>query len=212
MKSAAPTDLQPVLTAGLAVLSLSLPDDAAPRLLAYLDTLAKWNAAYNLTAVRQPRDMVTRHLLDSLAVLPRVRGPLVDVGSGAGLPGVPLAIARPDIAVTLLDSNGKRTRFLRHVVRSLPLANATVAEARAEEHRPPAPYATVICRAVARLSDFLDLTRHLAAEDGQWLAMKGKLDPDELTEVPEDFRIVDAQPLTVPGLPEARHLVVVTRA
>lgn len=199
------------LEAGTAALGLKLDVTSIERLLAYLDELAKWNAAYNLTAVRQPLEMVTRHLLDSLVVLPLVRGPMLDVGSGAGLPGLPLAMVDAGLKVDVLDSNGKKARFLRHAVRALQLENVKVIDARAEAWRPEMPYACVISRAFARLPDFLALTAHLATNDGQWLAMKGKLDPQELAEVPEGFRIVDVKPLQVPGLPEARHLIVVAR-
>ncbi len=199
------------LESGLAALGLSLDVAAIDRLLAYLDELEKWNRAYNLTAVRQPLEMVTRHLLDSLAVLPRVRGPVLDVGSGAGLPGLPLAMACSGLNVDMLDSNGKKVRFLRHAVRTLQLENVKVIDARAQAWQPDVLYACVISRAFARLSDFLAQTAHLASADGQWLAMKGKLDAQELAEVPEGFRIVDVKPLQVPGLPEARHLIVATR-
>ncbi len=195
-----------------ALRSMGLAVELVDSLTSYLDELAKWNRAYNLTAVRQPVDMVTRHLLDSLVLLPHLRGPLLDVGSGAGLPGLPLAIARPEMSVTVLDSNGKKARFLRHVVRTLCLQNVEVIEARTEDWQPDVPYACVTSRAFARLSDFLRLTAHLAGEDGQWLAMKGKLDAQELTEVPKEFRIVDVKPLQVPGLPETRHLIVVSRS
>lgn len=199
------------LLAGLTALRLD-PALAAP-LLRYLGELVVWNKAYNLTAVRQPVDMVTRHLLDSLAVLPYIKdGSLLDVGSGAGLPAVPLAIARPGLRVTALDSGGKKTRFLRQVKRVLTLENLFVVEERAEAHRPPAPYTQVVSRAFGSLEDFLNQTRDLAAADGQWLAMKGKLAAPELTQVPAGFKIMDTPKLHVPGLAEERHLVIVGRA
>ncbi len=190
---------------------LGLGQDIAPALLAYLAELEKWNAAYNLTAIRDPREMVTRHLLDSLVMMPQVRGPLLDVGSGAGLPGIPLAIARPELAVTVLDSNGKKARFLRHAVRALKLGNVEVVEARVEDHRPDALYAAITSRAFASLKDFFKLTGHLLAPDGQWLAMKGKLDDSEKQDLPAGVGIVDIKTLKVPGLAEARHLVVAQR-
>ena len=201
--------LKAQLVAGLRTLNLDV-SLAAP-LLAYLAELEKWNAAYNLTAIRDPREMVTRHLLDSLVMVPQVRGPLLDVGSGAGLPGIPLAIARPELAVTVLDSNGKKARFLRHAARALKLGNVQVVEARVEDHRPAAPYAAITSRAFATLKDFFSLTRHLLAADGQWLAMKGKLDDSETHDLPAGVGIVDIKPLKVPGLAEARHLVVAAR-
>lgn len=197
------------LEAGLA--ALALPAPLSVPLLAYLAELEKWNAAYSLTAIRDPGEMVTRHLLDSLVLVPHVRGPLLDVGSGAGLPGIPLAIARPELAVTVLDSNGKKARFLRHAVRALKLANVTVVESRVEDYRPEAPFAVVTSRAFASLRDFFSLTGHLLAPDGQWLAMKGKLDDSELQDLPAGVGIVNIKPLKVPGLAEARHLVVAAR-
>ena len=196
------------LLAGLVALKLD-PALAGP-LLKYLGELVIWNKAYNLTAVREPAEMVTRHLLDSLAVLPHVQGRVLDVGTGAGLPGVPLALANPALNVTLLDSNGKKARFLRNVQRSLPVTNVEVVEARAETYVPPALFDTVISRAFASLGEFLAATARLGARNGRWLAMKGKLDAKELAEVPPGFRVEQEIQLKVPGLDEARHLIIVT--
>jgi 16S rRNA (guanine527-N7)-methyltransferase len=187
---------------------LGIDEAHAPALLDYLAELEKWNAAYNLTAIRDPREMVTRHLLDSLVLCPYVKGPLLDVGSGAGLPGIPLAIVLPQLRVTVLDSNGKKVRFLRHAVRALKLGNVEVVEARVEDYRPERLFAGVTSRAFAALGDFFRLTAHLLAADGQWLAMKGKLDDSETQDLPAGVGIVDTKPLTVPGLAEARHLIV----
>jgi 16S rRNA (guanine527-N7)-methyltransferase len=191
---------------------LGVDESCAPALLAYLDELQKWNAAYNLTAVREPREMVTRHLLDSLVMCPYVKMPLLDVGSGAGLPGIPLAIALPELRVTVLDSNGKKARFLRHAARALKLGNVEVVEARVEDYRPEQPFAAVTSRAFASLKDFFSLTGHLLAPDGEWLAMKGKLDDSETQDLPAGVGIVDIKTLKVPGLAEARHLVVAKKA
>lgn len=207
-----------LLLAGLE--KLGLDAGAAPALLAYLAELRKWNRAYNLSGVRNEAEMVTRHLLDSLAVLPALADAglavsgqrLIDVGSGAGLPGLVLAIAAPRLQVTVLDSSGKKARFMRHAQRTLALSNAEVVEARAEDHAPGAPYDYVISRAFAALGDFLHATAPLGAANGKWLAMKGKLDRDEQDDLPEGFEIVDVKPLTVPGLNEARHLVIAARA
>lgn len=201
--------LERELSAGLA--ALALPAALCGPLLAYLDELQKWNAAYNLTAVREPLAMVRRHLLDSLAVLPYVRSPLLDVGSGAGLPGIPLALARPQLAVTLLDSNGKKARFLRHAVRSLGLDNAQVVQERAEAYRPAAGFASVVSRAFGTVAEFVRVTAQLPAADGQWLAMKGKLDRRELQDLPAGVGVVEVKPLNVPGLAEQRHLVILAR-
>ena len=197
------------LLAGLVALRLD-PALAAP-LLRYLGELVLWNKTYNLTAVREPAEMVTRHLLDSLVVLPHVEGRTCDAGTGAGLPGIPLALANPALHVTLLDSNGKKARFLRHVQRVLPLTNVEVVEARAEAFTPPARFDTVITRAFGSLREFLEQTAALGAERGRWLAMKGKLDAKELADVPPGFRVEQEIQLKVPGLDEQRHLIIASR-
>jgi 16S rRNA (guanine527-N7)-methyltransferase len=198
------------LADGLAAIRIGLRPEARGTLIDYLELLAKWNRAYNLTAVRDAVEMVSRHLLDSLAVLPFVHGDtLADLGSGAGLPGIPLAIARPDLAITLIESNGKKARFLREAVRTLPLPNVTVREARVQDAA--GHFETVTARAFASLADMLAWGGHLLAEDGQWLAMKGRIDPDEITGVPEGFRLVAVHPLEVPGIDGARHLVELAR-
>jgi len=202
--------LEAQLRWGLAELRIDI--SCAHSLLAYLDELQKWNAAYNLTAVREPAEMVTRHLLDSLVLLPYVKSPLLDVGSGAGLPGIPLAITDPQLQVTVLDSNGKKARFLRHAVRTLKLGNVTVVEARVEDYKPDRPFAAITSRAFASLNDFLIRSEHLLAPDGHWLAMKGKLDPQETQHLPAGVGIVDIKTLQVPGLAEARHLVIARRS
>lgn len=206
------TPLRSALERGADALELPLGADTSARLIAYLLELVRWNRAFNLTAVRDPRDMVTRHLLDCLAVSPHVSGTLVDVGSGAGLPGIPLAVVRPEQRVVLLDSNGKRYRFLRTVVRNLRLDNVEVAQSRAESWRPRLPDdVTLISRGLARLAAFVEMTHGLGGVHARWLAMKGKLDAVELAELPEEFTIVDSIALHVPGLHEARHLIEVKR-
>ena len=196
------------LEAGVRALKLDLPASALQRLMDYQAELEKWNAAFNLTAVRRPSDMVTRHLLDSLAVLPLIPyGRVLDVGAGAGLPGLVLAIARPELQVTVLDSNGKKTRFMRHAVRTLALANVEVAEARVEEWQAP-PYDFIVSRAFAALADFVAATGPLLAPGGQWLAMKGKLDAAELAAVPAAIKIRETRRLQVPNLGEERHVVI----
>lgn len=197
---------------GLAQLGL----DAAlcAPLLLYVQELEKWNAAYNLTAVRDPLEMVTRHLLDSLAVLPALRAlprpvqRLIDVGSGAGLPGIPLALACPEWQVDLLDSNGKKARFLRHAVRTLGLRNAQVMEMRAEDCDPDQPYDGVISRAFSALDAFVSSTAHVLTPQGYWLAMKGRVDENESAGLGDHARIDQIVALTVPGLAEQRHLVI----
>jgi 16S rRNA (guanine527-N7)-methyltransferase len=197
------------LLAGLVALRLD-PALAAP-LLKYLGELVLWNKTYNLTSVREPAEMVTRHLLDSLTVLPHVSGRVVDVGSGAGLPGIPLALATSALHVTLLDSGGKKARFLRHVQRAQSLANVEVVEARAEAFKPAQGFDCVVTRAFGSLREFLEITAHLGSDRGRWLAMKGKLDRKELADVPAGFRVEQQVQLHVPGLDEQRHLIIAVK-
>lgn len=202
---------RPQLEAGLGELGLSQPG-LADRLLAYLELLVKWNRAFNLTAVREPAEMVRRHLLDSLAILPWLEGErLLDVGSGAGLPGIPLAIARPQLQVVLLDSNRKKARFLRQAKLELELHNVDVVEARVEAYEPEAPFDQVSSRAFAQLDGFLALTAPLLAPAGRWLAMKGRLDENELGSVDSDRFDVRIHRLAVPGLDADRHLIEIQR-
>ncbi|TAN03753.1 MAG: 16S rRNA (guanine(527)-N(7))-methyltransferase RsmG [Rhodanobacteraceae bacterium] len=204
------TTLASRLADGLVAMQLALPADAQTKLLAYLDLLARWNQTYNLTAVRDPSEMVSRHLLDSLAVLPFVHGAtLADLGSGAGLPGIPLAITHPNLAVTLVESNGKKARFLREVVRSLPLANVRVEQTRVQDLS--GSFDTVTARAFASLADMLTWGGHLLAPDGRWLALKGHADADEIAAVPDTFRIVAVHSLHVPGADGERCLVELAR-
>ena len=199
------------LADGLEAMRLALPEAAQEKLLAYLDLLAKWNRTYNLTAVRDPADMVARHLLDSLAVLPFVHGTsLADLGSGAGLPGIPLAIARPDLAVTLIESNGKKARFLREAVRSLPLSNVGVDQARVQDTS--GAFDTITARAFASLPDMLAWAGHLLAPTGRWLALKGRVDPAELGAIPDGFRVIAVHELRVPGTDGERCVVELARA
>ena len=198
------------LRAGVSELHLALDDAAIERLLDYVDLLQRWNAAYNLTAVRDPAEMVTRHLLDSLAILPHVRGAtLADLGSGAGLPGIPLAIAAPEREVLLVDSNGKKARFLREAVRRLGLARTRVAESRVENVA--GTFDCITARAFASLGEMLAWGGHLLAPDGRWLALKGRFPQDELAALPDEFVIENIVPLRVPGLDAERHLVVIRR-
>ena len=170
------------LDAGLAAMDPSIDAllDAAARerMVAFLVLLARWNLAYNLTAVREPLEMVPRHLLDSLAVLPWItRSPVLDAGTGAGLPGIPLAIARPELSFTLLDSNGKKVRFVRQSVLELGLGNVEVVQERLETYRPRRKFATIVARAVASLAELREASAHLGAPEARLLAMKGRL-PD----------------------------------
>jgi len=198
------------LVAGLSTLALALDDAAIERLLDYVELLVRWNAAYNLTAVRDPDEMVTRHLLDSLAIAPHVSGAtLADLGSGAGLPGIPLAIAAPEREILLVDSNGKKARFLREAVRKLALAKTRVAESRVENVE--GSFDCITARAFASLGDMLAWGGHLLAPDGRWLALKGRFPDDELAAVPDAFEIETTIELNVPGLDAERHLVILKR-
>lgn len=159
----------------------TLDEIARDKLIQYLLLLSRWNRAYNLTAVRDPREQVARHLLDSLAIVPWVtRGPVLDLGTGAGLPGIPLALARPGLAFTLLDSNGKKTRFVHQAVLELGLENVDVIQIRLEAYRPGHKFATIVARALATLQELYLGALNLASADGRLLALKGRLAPDEL--------------------------------
>ena len=197
---------QALLLAGLETLGIAVA--RAPALLDFQAELARWNTTYNLTAVRNPAEIVTRHLLDSLTVLPLLQGPVLDVGAGAGLPCIPVAIVDPALSITGLDSNGKKARFMRHAQRTLGLGNFRVIEGRVEALDPAERYRTITSRAFASLADFFTLTRHLLADDGVWVAMKGKLGDDEQAACPPDVEIVEVRALRVPGLNEARHAVI----
>ncbi|MBS1248341.1 MAG: rRNA methyltransferase, partial [Proteobacteria bacterium] len=178
------------------------------RLAAYLTLLERWNRAYNLTAVREPEAMVVRHLLDSLSILPWLEGPQVlDVGSGAGLPGIPLAIARPECEFCLLDSNGKRTRFLTQVTAELHLPNVGVVRSRVEDYRPATPFNSIVSRAFATLAELVKDAGRLCAPTGRLLAMKGVFPDDELARLPSGYVVVGVYPLRVPHLDAERHLV-----
>ncbi|MDR7133057.1 16S rRNA (guanine527-N7)-methyltransferase [Lysobacter niastensis] len=218
--STAPAPFDPSLRrnleSGLAALALD-PALATP-LLDYLALLARWNRTYNLTAVRDPQEMVGKHLLDSLAMHPYVdgiverQGALADLGTGPGLPGIPLAIVKPGLRVTLVESNGKKARFLREAVRQLSLADVRVVESRIEEVDEPGAYDAITARALATLPLILELGGHLLKPDGRLLAMKGVYPADEIAALPAGWALQSAYPLTVPGLEAERHLIVVGRA
>ena len=194
-------------------LGLSLSRETSERLLAYLELMRRWNRVFNLTAIRDPEEMVTRHILDSLAVLPYLPpGALLDVGSGAGLPGIPLALIEPNRSVTLLDRSHKRIDFLTEVAAQLALPNIALVCQRVEDHHPPAPYDVVIARAFASLHDIVVATDHLLAKKGTLIAMKGALPTEELAAVEPPFTVRAVHALQVPGLLAKRHLVVLARA
>jgi len=200
------------LSQGARQLGIDLSDSQHSQLLAYLALLIKWNKAYNLTAVRDPDEMVSRHLLDSLSVVPFIAGDRwLDVGSGGGMPGIPLAILFPEMKVTVLDSNGKKTRFLTQVKLELKLDNLEVIHSRVEAFKPELPFTGIVSRAFSSLEDFTEWTRHLGDTDTRWLAMKGLHPADELVALPTDFHLDSAQALTVPGCQGQRHLLILRR-
>ena len=210
-----PPTLRPALESGLR--ELGLDTAFAEPLLAYLALLARWNQTYNLTAVRDPHEMVGKHLLDSLAMHPFVDalaargGTLADLGTGPGLPGIPLAIVKPGLKVTLVESNGKKARFLREAVRQLGLRDVRVAESRIEAVAEPGAYDAITARALATLPLIVELGGHLLKPDGVLLAMKGTHPIDEIAGLPAGWSERASHRLAVPGLPAERHLVVIGR-
>ena len=209
---AIPTAWPSQLSEGLVALGLSLAEHQREALLGYLGLLVKWNRAFNLTAVRDPEEMVRRQLLDSLSVIPWLgQGAVLDVGTGAGLPGIPLSIARPGISFSLLDSNGKKTRFVQQVVGELGLANVEVIRSRVERLHRAGHYESIVSRAFSSLVELVTATEALLAPGGCWLAMKGVVPSSELTALPARLSS-EILPLQVPGEPGARHLVLIRRA
>jgi len=213
-----PLEQRELLKLGAQALGLSLDDAQCDSLLAYQALLSKWNQVYNLTAVRKPAEMLTHHLLDSLAALPpllRYLGDrparVLDVGSGGGLPGVVLAIMRPSLDVTCVDTVGKKASFIRQAAAELKLPNLSAAHARVEDLRLK-PFDVITSRAFASLADFTRLTRQLLADPGVWMAMKGKDPSDEIAALPPEWDVFHVEQLTVPGLDAERCLVWIRRA
>lgn len=189
---------------------ISLTDHQKTQLVAYVDMLHKWNKAYNLTSVRDPAEMVVRHILDSIVVAPYLQGQrFIDVGTGPGLPGIPLAIVLPDAHFTLLDSLGKRVRFLRQVQHELKLENITPVQSRVEVYPSEPPFDGVISRAFASLNDMVSWCHHLPGEKGRFYALKGQLPEDEIASLPDDFSVESVEKLRVPQLEGERHLVII---
>ena len=201
--------LEAQIASGLAAMGITLDDAARARVLAHLELIGKWNRVHNLTAVREAEQMVALHVLDSLSLLPHL-GPakrIIDVGAGPGFPGIPIAIARPGVHVTLLDSSHKKCAFLEQARTELRLANVTVVCDRVESHRPDTGYDLVVSRAFAELSDFVTQAKHLVAPGGRFIAMKGVYPFDEIARVPESHRVAGVLELEVPTLQAKRHLV-----
>ena len=195
------------LSTGLAELGINLSAAQQDQLLAFRDLLLKWNKTYNLTALRDPEQAISHHLLDSLAILPQLGdGPLLDVGSGGGLPGIPLAIARPALAVSMVDTVQKKATFLQQAAIQLGLKNVAVHHARVEEMH--GQYAQISSRAFAEIALFVRLTRHLLAPGGRWLAMKGVSPDAEIAALPAGSVVDQVIPLRVPGVDAERHLII----
>lgn len=194
----------------LTTAGIALTDEQRRQLLAYVELLDKWNKAYNLTSVRDPQEMLIRHIMDSIVVNAHLDGDrFIDVGTGPGLPGIPLAIVRPDASFTLLDSLGKRIRFIRQVVHELGLTNVTPVQTRVEEYSIPEGFDGVISRAFASLGDMLTWCHHLPKDKGLFYALKGVISDEELAQVPEGFSVKNVIRLEVPELDGERHLVVI---
>ncbi len=202
-----------VLADGIKELALDLNQQQHEQLLDYLALLFKWNAVYNLTSVRDPMQMVTHHVLDSLAAVPAFASAVsvLDVGAGGGLPGIVLAIARPGMKVALIDTVHKKTAFLTQVKAELGLTNVTVHTARVEQLQVPHKFDVITSRAFADLSDFVNWSGHLLGEGGQFIALKGTAPPDEQERLPSDWKVTKLQPLQVPGLQAERHLVFIEK-
>lgn len=202
------------IESGLAAMGIELPAATAARMAAHLELIAKWNRVHNLTAVRETDQMVVLHVLDSLSLIPHMceAKTLLDVGSGAGFPGIPLALARPDVEITLLDSSRKKCTFLEQAKAELGLDNVSVACERVETWRPERRFDAIVSRAFAELSDFVTQARHLAAPGGRLLAMKGVYPFEEIARVPASHRVARVVELTVPSLDAKRHLVMLEAA
>jgi 16S rRNA (guanine527-N7)-methyltransferase len=194
-----------ILVDGIAKLGLTIDEAKITRLLAFINLVEKWNKAYNLTAIKKKQDMVRLHVLDSLTVLPYLNATrIIDIGTGAGLPGIPLAICLPNLAFTLLDSNAKKTRFVQQAVLELKLTNVQIVYSRAEDFQPEQRYDRVLTRAFAELADIVQATRHLVANNGKLLAMKGRCSDEELSQVLHKKTII---PVQVPDVEAERNLV-----
>jgi 16S rRNA (guanine527-N7)-methyltransferase len=206
--------LAPILANGIKDLQLNLNQQQHEQLLDYLALLFKWNAVYNLTSVRDPMQMMTHHLLDSLAAVSSFGGAqnVLDVGAGGGLPGVVLAIARPDMKVSMIDTVHKKTAFLTQVKAELELANVTVHTKKVQELEVAAKFDVITSRAFADLSDFVNWSGHLLAEGGQFIALKGTAPPEEQERLPKEWKVTQLKPIQVPGLQAERHLVFIQKS
>lgn len=205
--------LAQILDNGLNELQLQLNDKQQEQLLDYLALLFKWNAVYNLTSVRDPMQMMTHHVLDSLAAVSAFAGAhnVLDVGAGGGLPGMVLAISRPDLKVSMIDTVHKKTAFLTQVKAELGLANVTVYTMKVQDLQPPQKFDVITSRAFADLSDFVNWSGHVLAEGGQFIALKGTAPPEEQERLPAEWKVTELRPIVVPSLQAERHLVFIQK-
>jgi 16S rRNA (guanine527-N7)-methyltransferase len=200
------------LVAGAQELGIALDAVQAAALMRLLAELRDWNTRFNLTAIREPVDMVDKHLLDSLSIQPHLHGRrIADIGTGAGFPGLPLAVVNPRRSFTLIEATGKKVQFLRHAIEALRIENVEIVQARAETWRPRAPFDCVIARALGKVADFIRVAGHLCARDGRMLAMKGREPTAEIEALPPGWRVRAVHELKVPGLAAARCVVELTR-
>lgn len=206
--------LAAVLDQGIKDMTLAVTPEQQTRLMGYLQLMNKWNGVYNLTSLRDPQQMVTHHLLDSLAAVPAFAGArnVLDVGAGGGLPGIVLAIVRPDMKVAMIDTVHKKTAFLNQVKAELKLTNVSVHTMKVQDLTASEPFDVITSRAFADLSDFVNWSGHLLAEGGKFIALKGVAPSEERERLPQDWKVVDLQPLWVPRLQAERHLVFIERA
>jgi len=208
----AQADLEERLAEGLPLVGVTPTSGQIAALARFLRLLDKWNKAFNLTAVRDPLEMVTRHVLDSISALPYLHGiSILDVGTGAGLPGLPLALIDSRRQFSLLDSGGKKVRFVRHAVGELAIENVSVIHERVEDYQPADSFDTVVCRAFTSTGDFVRRCGHLAGKGGRLVAMKGRSPEQELAGLPSGWEVVDIAAITIPGLAGERHIVVLQR-
>jgi 16S rRNA (guanine527-N7)-methyltransferase len=204
--------LQPLLTSLLAQTDIVLSDKQQQQLVAYVELLDKWNKAYNLTSVRDPKEMMVKHIMDSLVVAPHLTGEhYIDVGTGPGLPGIVLAIALPDTQFVLLDSLGKRVRFLMQVKHALGLDNVTPVQSRVEEYQPSVKLDGVLSRAFASLQDMVQWCSHLIDDSGRFIALKGQFPDEELENLPAGTKFEQDISLDVPKLDAERHLIILSK-
>ncbi|BBB15761.1 ribosomal RNA small subunit methyltransferase G [Candidatus Rickettsiella viridis] len=200
------TNLQKQLTQN----HLTFSEPVVAKLTDYLLLLEKWGQVYNLTSIRDPNLMIPKHILDSLSISPYLQGTRVlDVGTGAGLPGIPLALTHPNCHFTLLDSNGKKTRFITHVIQKLAISNIDIIQTRVEQFQTNICFDSIITRAFTSLTDFLKKTQHLACQKGIFLSMKGQYPTEEINQLDATFSVMSVNPIQIHGLNEKRHVIVI---